>query len=233
MVRKKKTAAALAAVSMVRLLTWQSAPPDTPNPFPLQLGFDMLKYRERDRENGCLRGTLFRRGISHVQDEWLVPYCVWIVRLFSLAYLWDNHELRGLMISPVCETHLCWSGLPSCLSPPKVLKSLLCLTFSLPHSVTLSGRQFPPPPAAVSMCWSLSPSPFILCVVVEWLKTKENQTLAQIWEEQSGKERGKGESQWKNKKIKNQGKEQRQKTRFGPGSVGQSVQSCAGGGGGF
>lgn len=49
---KKKTAAALTAVSMVRLLTWQSPPlPYAQNPLPPQLVFDMLKYRERDREN--------------------------------------------------------------------------------------------------------------------------------------------------------------------------------------
>lgn len=41
----KKTAAALCAVSMEKLLTWQSL-------LPSQLGFDMLKYRER--ENGVI-----------------------------------------------------------------------------------------------------------------------------------------------------------------------------------
>lgn len=58
---REKTAAALTAVSMVRLLTWQSAPPPTlsnthihtlQTPFPPQPGFDMLKSRERRTESG-------------------------------------------------------------------------------------------------------------------------------------------------------------------------------------
>lgn len=71
----KKTAAALTAVSMVRLLTWQSAPPPThtythiSNLFPRLLGSDMLKYRKGGREDPYGPS---RRGIGHVRAEWLV-----------------------------------------------------------------------------------------------------------------------------------------------------------------
>lgn len=47
--------------------------PHAPNPFPPQLGFDMLKYRERDRENGVIEkdSSDVASGISGVYGLYL------------------------------------------------------------------------------------------------------------------------------------------------------------------
>lgn len=85
-------------------------PPHTPNPLLLQLGFDMLKYRERDRENGVFeRESLHRRGIRHVRGEWACTLeCVdcaalqagvtlrqsWTHRVNDFSCMWDSPLLK-------------------------------------------------------------------------------------------------------------------------------------------
>lgn len=117
--RKKRTAAALTAVSMVRLLTRQSATPPfsiphAPNPlFPLQRGFDMLKYRERQRKWSDT-GGLFRCGIRHVFELTLFSSeCVAALILdVSLRKLWTHrvNDFSRVWDSPLLNC------LPSCLS---------------------------------------------------------------------------------------------------------------------
>lgn len=91
----KKTAAALCAVSMEKLLTWQSL-------LPSQLGFDMLKYRER--ENGVIEKDSLQMalGIFGMNCQ-----CFYLgsVQLCSLVSLRDSYGLTGLMISIMSETH--------------------------------------------------------------------------------------------------------------------------------
>ena len=78
-------------------------PPTLQTPFPPSAWLWHAKiWRRRERR------TLFRRGIQ-AYFGWMV--CTWSVQLGR--HLWDNHELTGLMISPISPPLSC---LPSCLS---------------------------------------------------------------------------------------------------------------------
>lgn len=172
MARKKKTAAALTAVSMVRLLTWQSAPSHPHlslmytllTSFPPKLGFDVSPSEKRGEGSGCLHSC---HG----------AYFGWVVCRLSFRPFW-THRVNDFSL------FLSW---PPSLSCPSVfvfaIGSEVISMFDFvspsvsPPSVTLSGHQYTPPPAPVSMCWSL----FLLSEVAG------KDLMAQIWDEQTVK----------------------------------------------
>lgn len=159
MARKKKTAAALTAVSMVRLLTWQSAPShphrslmytlltSTPPHHLPNLAFTWVQVRSGERAV-----SVFITGIGHIWGEWFAD-C-----------LSSSCELTGLMNSafPPLTSLRRAARLPVCLSVClrhrfwSHFYVWLCLSFCLSPLQSL----FPAintllPPAPVSMCWSL------------------------------------------------------------------------------
>lgn len=149
------------------------APSTLQNPFSLQLGFDMLKYRERHRENG-----VFERDSL---QTWHQAYSGWMactLECVDCAALQPGISLRQSWTQKVNDFSCMWDS-------PLLKLSALMFVFAVGSEVTpifdfsslflsLLQSLFPAfntlLPLLLSSCVDLSPSPFILCVVVEWLR---------------------------------------------------------------